>query len=562
MAEEGTPTPPRAISPAASSAPIPIPQKHPTELQTLIADKQWPAVIERTLTHPHEVGSSSHLRNDRGYTALHTLMAYNHDVSGEELVPVVEAILRAADEVDYGAAFRLGDGSEVDDESKINRNEIVEPGGGEAGRKVGSWRLLLDQNNRAQWSPLHLMFVQGGISYGKVFAMKSLLQMNENRNNKNEGDEEKRSQYQHRIMTLVDRQNRNILHHLLDSVVPSDEAFEAARFISGMEPSLLFQHDVRGKTPLAYVLERIMASPGTRRRHFMASYGNDDEGRKKNYLMLGFLVRCMERETREWEEVLDENQKVGSSVMSGEKGSMTQNNKSNSPVSSVNDDENLPNSNILQLACLLPQSVCPSDGSLLAFLSSTDAFKLEGKVRGGNESISINMAAEADDNGNLALHLFASNKSYANCKSSGESDMDNSAPQSNTEYKIMKALLDQNHDAILIPNKNDQLPLHIAMKSGRRLAIALLVMKYPEAVAVLLGEINTNMFMHVLGCISVPPAGVNGDDDSANVEDHTNCLTTMFDLVRARPDIVSLAGSRPQKSKRKKWWKMFNSLSL
>ena len=120
----------------------------------------------------------------------------------------------------------------------------------------------------------------------------------------------------------------------------------------------------------------------------------------------------------------------------------------------------------------------------------------------------------------------------------------------------MKALLDQNHDAILIPNKDDQLPLHIATKSGQRLAIALLVMKYPEAV--LLGEININLFMHVLGCISVPPAGVNGDDNSASEEDHTNCLTTMFDLVRARPDIVSLGCSRPQKSKRKKWWKIFS----
>ena len=162
---------------AATSAPIPIPQNHPTELQELISFKSWPEVIERCRSHPHEVGSNINHRNDRGYSALHTLTAYNHDVDGEALVPVVTAILTAADEIDYGSAYRLGNNNIVDDDSgaapiihgengtvtvrhqndgtsnnanansRVNTNEIVERRGDEASRNRGSWRLLLDQNN-------------------------------------------------------------------------------------------------------------------------------------------------------------------------------------------------------------------------------------------------------------------------------------------------------------------------------------------------------------------------------------------------------------------------------
>lgn len=77
------------------------------------------------------------------------LMAYNHDVSGGELVPLVEAILRAANEVNYASAYRLGsDGSHITDESKVNTNEVEGCTEGECCRNTdGSWRLLLDQNN-------------------------------------------------------------------------------------------------------------------------------------------------------------------------------------------------------------------------------------------------------------------------------------------------------------------------------------------------------------------------------------------------------------------------------
>jgi len=237
------------IVPHGISAPIPIPNTQPTELHKLISSKRWPAAIDRCQAHPHEVGSSSHLRNQRGYTALHTLMAYSHSTPGDDLVPLVKAILRAAEEINYGVEFRIGRGDEgcreAEGEYKINTNEIVE-GEGEpkkVRRMGGSWRLLLDQNNRARWSPLHLICVQGGITHGKIAVIKALLQMD---GDENDGGE--LNQYRQRILTILDRQNRNILHHLLDIVVPSD--IEAVGFVAALTPSLLFQQDNREKTPL------------------------------------------------------------------------------------------------------------------------------------------------------------------------------------------------------------------------------------------------------------------------------------------------------------------------
>jgi len=40
-----------------------------------------------------------------------------------------------------------------------------------------------------------------------------------------------------------------------------------------------------------------MENPGTRGRHFMISYGNDNEGIQKNYRMLKLLIECMGRDT-------------------------------------------------------------------------------------------------------------------------------------------------------------------------------------------------------------------------------------------------------------------------
>ena len=440
---------------------------------------------------------------------------------------------------------------------------------------------------RAQWSPLHLICVHGGINHGNTSIIKSLLQLNQTAVTQEE--ENQRTQYQTQIINLLDRQHRNILHHLLDSVVPSNETFDTIQFIVRLSPSLLFTEDVRGKTPLSYVLERLMENPGKRRRHYMESYGNDKEGVMKNYKMLRLLVRCMERETRSW----NVSQRTTDVNSLGDEN----NNTSDSTITTPNigTDEN--QNNILQLACLLPRAVCPSDGSLIAYLTSIDAGKLEAQVRNeadnnnhnssSSSSSSLNatnMSEEEDASGNHALHVFLTNKSYAgkydsqsssgdNSRGSGN-DEENTTTPSKVEHEIMQHLIQMDHQAIFTSNNMGQLPLQIAMKAGRRNAISVLVLEYPEAVLLDDSMNNIKYFMYVLSSISDPTnvyllkTGSEGDDEESTEDDvhakkSKKCLTAMYELVRAKPDVVSFAdsGSRKEGASTKtknKWWKRFN----
>ena len=153
-------------------------------------------------------------------------------MDGAQLIPVVSAILKAADEIDYGAEYVVGSGA-----GEPAQDEVPT-------RSEGRWRLLRDQQNRAQWSPLHLICVQGGISHGKLPILKALLQIGQGREN------ERRTQLsarQRELLELTDRQNRNILHHLLDSVVPKSDAFEVIRFALHQASSIVLQLDDRGK---------------------------------------------------------------------------------------------------------------------------------------------------------------------------------------------------------------------------------------------------------------------------------------------------------------------------
>ncbi|KAL7553812.1 hypothetical protein ACHAWF_017156 [Thalassiosira exigua] len=90
---------------------------------------------------------------------------------------------------------------------------------------------------------------------------------------------------------------------------------------------------------------------------------------------------------------------------------------------------------------------------------------------------------------------------------------------------------------------------------------------------------DVRLFAHVLGCVAVPKAVNSPEGDVLDVrnkkegrEDELRRLTTMFDLVRARPDVVSLAGSaKPASesgeetnapaSKNRRWWKNVLRLS-
>jgi len=170
-------------------------------------------------------------------TVLHKLLAYNRGVNGDDLVPVVRAILAAADAIDYGSAYQLGGSvgnADVDanefsfNVNDVALNDVVGKDYDESAR--GSWRLLPDQKNRASWSPLHLICVQGGFTHGKVSLLKALLQMN-NDDRHHQGTfitvtATAVSQRQYQILTLLDRQKRNILHHMLDIVIPAEDTPE------------------------------------------------------------------------------------------------------------------------------------------------------------------------------------------------------------------------------------------------------------------------------------------------------------------------------------------------
>ena len=484
------------------------------DLRILISAKLWPAVVERVGSHPHEVGGSSPsslLRDERGYTVLHAIAAYHRDSDGRELVPAIRAILHAADVIDYAAAFGVG-GADAG------------RGGGGADGPGGSWRLLSDQSNRASWSPLHLVCVQGGIARGKVPAMKALLQIMDEEEDR-AGVRVSLSPFQHGILTLLDRQERNILHHLMDVAIPSCDSFDAVRFAVAMAPSLLFQRNNRGKTPLDYVLDRLLERPSARRReHIIIIHGNDDGrvGMLRNYLMLRMLVDYMDRDVRGWGEVPR---------------------------------------NVLHSACLLPRHSCPSDGSLLTYLCSGDASKLEVEARAGTDVPFDNLACEVDERGNHALHLFLSNESYARGGSNAETTTagdDGDATLRTAENEITVALLNAYRKAISIPDGNGDLPLRIAMKAGRRRAVPALLAEYPEAVFSDGSMLDIKFYVQVLGFISVPPHDFflandefDGRDDGGSADDDVTerakiqrrCITTMFNLVRARPDVVSFAGS-------------------
>ena len=100
---------------------------------------------------------------------------------------VVQAILRAAEEIDWGSEYVLNDDGDVAREESVNTNEVRGNEESNGPRKTGgSWRLLMDQKNHDEWSPLHRLFVQGSETFGKVALAKALLQINNETSNDNE----------------------------------------------------------------------------------------------------------------------------------------------------------------------------------------------------------------------------------------------------------------------------------------------------------------------------------------------------------------------------------------
>ncbi|KAL7522727.1 hypothetical protein ACHAWX_007400 [Stephanocyclus meneghinianus] len=632
-----TPRPrPRRHRPPATP-PVPIPPNPPSELLQLISSKSWHAVINRCVSHPQEVGSSPCFRNERGYTALHCVMAYNRSVAGEELVPVVNAILRAADEIDWGSEYRLSESQDYVRCEDINTNLVTGVMEDNGPRKTGgSWRLLMDQKNDAQWSPLHLVFVLGGVTFGKAPLARALLQMN---SNISENEDVESSYHRYNLLLLGDRQKRTILHHNCETRAPTDDNFEAAHFLLSICPSLMFSKDSRGKNPLAYVLDKLNDASTT------TSAILYEEGRSRSYRMLKLLLSGMECEERRKieerrDEVLmiqkdamlnqteavvmgtygdraaDDNRGINESSVIGT-GFQKRNTKISAEASVANlevnetkpaeaekpasnqrvstksrvvcgDDtetsafetniaitettqtesgmaasvrglhfnknethfgttitrtitnENVTPRNILHSACRLSRNVCPSDGSLILFLISPKASIYEY----GYDS-EIKIADERDQLGNCALHIFLSNCSYVIPVDNKVRGVVKHVPDESAssigyvECLIVRQLIVSKPLAISTPNNEGNLPLKLAMKSGMRNVVALLVMEYPQAVLCDLSLENIKLFIRLIGCLSLfaPDGANNGEGDL------TKRLSAMYFLMKSRPDVVALGGS-------------------
>lgn len=437
----------------------------PSQLYALISAKQWSAAVERCRTHPNEV--SSQLRDDRGYTPLHSLLAYNRTTVGEELIPLVDAILEAAEKIDFGAEFPLCSREEKEPKYCTSR------------KTGGSLRLLLDQNNRARWSPLHLICVQGGFMRGKVDLLKALLQ-------------DKKNSSQQQLLSLLDRQQRNVLHLLLEIKVPSEDSFRTVHYVVKKNYQLLFQRDVRGKAPLDYALERHQRNYAiTTRRHDQdTEIQNNDKGKERTFLMLKVLIGYISR---------------GEDVVTGNED--------------VTNDDIIPQ-NVFHAVCSLSRSACPVD--LFPWLLSKDITDI------------ANFKKEVDENGNTTLHKFLANESYSCTKETPEAVKSQSA---------FRHILASNRDAIYARNNFGHFPLRVAMYAGRREVLSDLIMLNHQAVLVDKRLDNPKLMLHVLGFIALSDAKY--PNTKPIIVDHViKPIDTMFELLRAKPDIVSFGGSR------------------
>ncbi|KAL7453907.1 hypothetical protein ACHAWC_005537 [Mediolabrus comicus] len=531
----------------------------PSTLHQLITSKDWDGAIQRCQSYPNEV-SSQH-RDYRGYTALHTLLAYNRTTVGMELVPLVKAILRAAEQIDFGAEFSLSLGTESND----NNNHTTT-----TNRKTGgAHRLLLDQNNRAQWSPIHLICVQGGFSRGKVDLLMALLQVGEI-----SIEQQQQQQQRQQLLSLVDRQKRTILHHLLETRMPSEDSFRTVHYIIHKQFSLLYNKDDRGKTPLEYVFDRYrqdgpsmvqvtgrMLARGNGIPVAVRGDGGDGGGRRvgaeqqllngipaavradpngvvaRRLLPVGGPARVARRVPAEQqggplgvprrlpgfnllEDFGDNNEETMSEatkktllmmkVLIGylDRGEeMTKTTMIEANNGAVNNDDIIPR-NIYHSVCRLPRNACPIQIFQGLFQGYTDLEK------------------EVDENGNTNLHIFLANTSYSTrtCKiSSGEL---------NCQREACRSLVESNRDALYMQNNKGHLPLRVAMDTGRKEVLSDLIMTNYKAVLMDKRLDSPKLMAHVLGLI----ADVIKDRNSHPLE-------TIFELVRAKPDVVEFGGA-------------------
>jgi hypothetical protein len=225
------------------------------------------------------------------------------------------------------------------------------------------------------------------------------------------------------------------------------------------------------------------------------------------------------------------------------------------PVHRITTNNTMTVRNVLHSSCRLSKNSCPNDGSLILFLASPQASKLEY----GKKSLK-RLAEEQDDEGNYALHIFLSNESYGNTQK--EVSVHNNGVnatnlgRSSVEYRIVKGLIEAHPSAIFTANNNGMLPLQLAIDTGlRNVVIPLLVQEYPQAVLMDSRLENIKMFTKMLGCISMAvkdrtcteseDAMTETIDENENVDasEQRKLFSTIYFLVRSRPDVVALGGA-------------------
>jgi hypothetical protein len=191
--------------------------------------------------------------------------------------------------------------------------------------------------------------------------------------------------------------------------------------------------------------------------------------------------------------------------------------------------------NVLHEVCLLPSSILLPNhsrdhtGNPISYLLCNDTSRLEAAARQSKSS--INMAKEEDESGNFALHLFVSNESYRIVKNDWDLLF---------EEIVFDILLMNNPSAVFTPNKDHKLPLHLAMKAGRRHAVTKLLILHPDAVHLDDRMDDPQIFVQLLGCVT--------DVARKRNEARASYYSSMFQLIRSRPDICAAGVDRRRRN--------------
>lgn len=427
----------------------------------------WPDVIERVRTHPHEIGYYPCPPEQR-CTALRALLQRDMPFLHNESGNEIATVIRAILQA-ADAIDYTGGGEDL--------LEIGDKGG--LGMS-GSWRLLLDHESR--WSHLHSFFFARHRPFDNAIEIvKALLQMDGKKSSSVHS-----KQFQRQILALVDSRNQTVLHHMLRWPRElTDEAVEIIQLIAELAPCVIFQEDDRGWTPLDHVVQYWSE---------LETPTNDD--RKRHELLTLFVgLKDAISLSRDCRDRYSDAANLPTQLEF----------QSNLSSRAIDASHN----NILQAACLLPSSVISQ--FTFEYLTSNVASVMED---------TSNMAADQNGDGNSALHLFLSNQSYDWSIDSWK----------NREFYIMAKLLFAYPRSLTIINRNNDLPLRIAMRRGLRQAVEILLMCYPGAVHCDETLSNPRFFVHVLGCIAVP------SEHFFMPERH---FTEMFNLLRSRPDLFT-----------------------